>query len=92
MKTKTTKITKTAKIKDLLGQQILFVSAIGRNPHQFPNDEFDNTICYADYNEEAIDSRCFEYVLESSCGNGFLNDGDNIIEYYAKEDYPEYFL
>ncbi len=83
---------RTETIENLMGQEILFVSIPARWPLQFPNETFRYTRCTIKYNIADEDVRHFEYVLECSVENGFLNDGSHIVKYYTKEDYPEYWL
>ncbi len=85
-------ITKKSKLDTLLGQRIFFISLVNSPEYAFPNSEFKNTICTMKYNGEDPEDKYFEYALECTKGNAYLTDGEDIVEYYTKEDYPEYFL
>ena len=81
-----------AKIKDLIEQEIWFIRVVGKKAKDFPNEDFSNSICYPKYNNEDEEYKNYEYELECSKGNGYLNDGTETIEYYTREENPEYFL
>ena len=81
-----------AKLKDLTGQEIWFVRMMDRKTKDFPNNDFGNSVCYVKYNNEDERVKYYEYVLECSKGNGYLNDGSDVVEYYTRKENPEYFL